>query len=174
VFGGSLGARHLNEALLALHDDLMASPDLDVVHSTGKDNYDAVRAAVGADDPRWQVVPYVEAMGDALAGCDAVISRAGSTSLMEIAVSGAPAFLVPFPHATDDHQTRNAQDWVDAGACLMMADGELDTPAFRERLLAFLADGPARREMGAKVATFAKPDAASRLASLVYEAAVSS
>lgn len=173
VFGGSLGAQHINEAVLACRDALMDIPNLYVVHSTGRQKYEEVLAEIGDGvGERWQVLPFIEQMGDALKASDAVISRAGSTSLMEIAVTGAAALLVPFPHATDDHQTKNASEWVEAGACSMIADSQLDTLEFRERLVEFVSDAPARAEMGKRVKAFAKPDAARELAKLVCDVAM--
>lgn len=171
VFGGSLGARHLNNAVVALKDDLLALPNLYVVQSTGDKNYDDVMAALGEKNPRWKVLRYIDEMGDTLAGADMVISRAGSTSLAEIAVIGVPALLVPFPYATDDHQTKNARDWQDANACAMYPDADLDSPDFEAVLKELLENADKRKAFARNVAAFGKPDAAEKLAELVIKTA---
>lgn len=148
IFGGSLGARHLNEGVVALKDQLLARDGLHIVHSTGKDLYDEVVAQLALTDEqaaRWQVRPYIDNMGEALAASDAVLSRAGASSIAEIAALAVPSMLVPYPFATADHQTTNARYLVDAGAAVMIADDDIDTPRFGQMLLE-LADKPQKRE----------------------------
>lgn len=173
VFGGSLGARHLNEAIVSMKDDLLAIPDLYIVQSTGEGNYDEVCELLGDTiGPRWQIRRYIDEMGDTLAACDAIISRAGATSLAEICALGLPSILVPFPHATDDHQTKNAADLQEAGACIMIADRDLELEESRRRIVDFLCDGDLRGKMAERTAAFGKPDATMLLADLICEKAV--
>ncbi|MGN0075651.1 MAG: undecaprenyldiphospho-muramoylpentapeptide beta-N-acetylglucosaminyltransferase [Parafannyhessea sp.] len=154
VFGGSLGARHLNQGVCALKDELLSRPDLYVVHSTGKADYDSVvkeLALTKEQQARWRVMPYIDKMGEALAAADLVLSRAGASSVAEIAALAVPSMLVPYPFATADHQTTNARYLVDAGAAVLLADDAIDTPAFREDLLG-LVDDSARRDAMRKAA----------------------
>ena len=119
VTGGSLGARHLNQAVAALKDELLAYGDLHIVQVTGPKELDAVREQLALSpeqQARWQLLGYTDHMGDAMAAADIVVSRAGATSLAEISARALPALLVPFPFATEDHQTMNAQACVEAGA----------------------------------------------------------
>ena len=119
VTGGSLGARHLNQAVAALKDELLAYGDLHIVQVTGPKELDAVREQLALSpeqQARWQLLGYTDHMGDAMAAADVVVSRAGATSLAEISARALPALLVPFPFATEDHQTMNAQACVEAGA----------------------------------------------------------
>ena len=98
VFGGSLGARHINEAVVALKDELLARPNLHIVHITGPKELDAVTEALAlADDEarRWHLLGYQDRMGETLAAADAIVSRAGATSLAEISALAIPALLVP-------------------------------------------------------------------------------
>lgn len=171
IMGGSLGARHLNEAIAACADDLMAIRDLYIVQSTGEKNYEEVLGLLGDRSPRWIVRPYIDDMGDMLAAADAAISRAGSTSLSEIAVCGLASILVPFPYATDDHQRKNAEDFEQVGASIVILDRELDDPSFKSRLVSFLGDRSRLERMGSAAATLAHPDAAGELAQLVREIA---
>lgn len=147
VFGGSLGAAHINEAVARLKAELLARPDLVVVHSTGADGFDQTVSALAlapAEQLRWRVMPYISNMGEALAAADLVLSRAGASSIAEIAAVGVPSVLVPYPHATADHQTVNARFLTDAGAAELVPDARMDGPEFAETLLG-LVDDPARR-----------------------------
>lgn len=175
VFGGSRGARHINTALLSQRDRLLSIPGLCVVQVAGQTEAASVRAALeaGGGDAhgRWRVLEYIEDMGSALAAADLVVARAGATSLAEITVLGRPAVLVPYPYASDDHQTRNASALQEAGAAEVIADAELDTPRFGDTLARLLADGEERATMAAASLKLARPDAASRVAELARSAA---
>lgn len=148
VFGGSLGARHLNQGVAALKSKLLSRKDLYVIHSTGKGEYDSVvqELALTPDEAaRWRVMPYIDRMGEALAAADLVLSRAGASSVAEIAALAVPSMLVPYPFATADHQTTNARYLVDAGAAVLLPDEKIDTSEFEDDLLD-LVDDPARRQ----------------------------
>lgn len=148
VFGGSLGARHLNQGVAALKSKLLSRRDLYVIHSTGKGEYDSVvqeLALTQEESARWRVMPYIDRMGEALAAADLVLSRAGASSVAEIAALAVPSVLVPYPFATADHQTTNARYLVDAGAAVLIPDEKIDTPEFEDDLLG-LVDDPARRQ----------------------------
>jgi len=148
VFGGSLGARHLNQGVAALKSKLLSRKDLCVIHSTGKGEYDSVvqELALTPDEAaRWRVMPYIDRMGEALAAADLVLSRAGASSVAEIAALAVPSMLVPYPFATADHQTTNARYLVDAGAAVLLPDEKIDAPEFEGDLLG-LIDDPARRQ----------------------------
>ncbi|MGO5267304.1 undecaprenyldiphospho-muramoylpentapeptide beta-N-acetylglucosaminyltransferase [Parafannyhessea umbonata] len=148
VFGGSLGARHLNQGVAALKSKLLSRKDLYVIHSTGKGEYDSVvnELALTQDEAaRWRVMPYIDRMGEALAAADLVLSRAGASSVAEIAALAVPSMLVPYPFATADHQTTNARYLVDAGAAVLLPDEKIDAPEFEDDLLG-LVDDPARRQ----------------------------
>lgn len=148
VFGGSLGARHLNQGVAALKSKLLSRRDLYVIHSTGKGEYDSVvqeLALTQEESARWRVMPYIDRMGEALAAADLVLSRAGASSVAEIAALAVPSVLVPYPFATADHQTTNARYLVDAGAAVLLPDEKIDTPEFEDDLLG-LVDDPARRQ----------------------------
>lgn len=148
VFGGSLGARHLNQGVAALKSKLLSRKDLYVIHSTGKGEYDSVvnELALTQDEAaRWRVMPYIDRMGEALAAADLVLSRAGASSVAEIAALAVPSMLVPYPFATADHQTTNARYLVDAGAAVLLPDEKIDAPEFEDDFLG-LVDDPARRQ----------------------------
>jgi len=175
VFGGSRGARHLNSAVVRLSDRLSSVPDLRVVLVAGPAEGPAVRAALGdrPDAARGvvSVVDYVDDMGSAIAAADLVVARSGATSIAELTALGAPCILIPYPFATDDHQTTNAAAMVAHGAAVLVSDAELDDERFGDELFALLGDPSRRATMSAASRTLGRPDAGSRVANLVREAA---
>lgn len=170
VFGGSLGARHVNERLASLKRELLAIEGLHVVHSTGKNGYDETLQALDLTDAeasRWRVMPYIDDMGDTLAAADLVVSRAGASSVAEIAALAVPSILVPYPLATADHQTTNARLLTDAGAAVKFSDDDIDGDAFRDELLGLLGDAPRRASMCEAARGLAQDKAAAMLADLL-------
>ncbi|MDO4436933.1 MAG: undecaprenyldiphospho-muramoylpentapeptide beta-N-acetylglucosaminyltransferase [Coriobacteriaceae bacterium] len=170
VFGGSLGAKHINERLASLKAELLDIDDLYIVQSTGKGGYDEACELLKLSESeakRWQIRAYIDNMGDVLAASDAVLSRAGASSVAEIAALAVPSILVPYPFATADHQTVNAHLLTDAGAATVCADADIDGDAFARDLLDLLSN-PARRErMHAAAKGLAQDHAAQHLADLL-------
>ncbi len=174
VFGGSLGARHLNDAVCDLRDRLLEIEGLHVIHSTGAEDFERVSERLALDEEqaaRWDVRAYIDDMGACLAAADLVLSRSGASSCAEIAACGVPSVLVPYPHATADHQTTNAHLLVDAGAAELFADDELDGEAFGSELLSLVRDEGRRDKMRACAESLAQGEAAARLADEVEMAA---
>ncbi len=172
VFGGSLGARHLNEAVVALKDEIMQLPNVYIVHITGPKEYDSVVESLNLTEEeakRWIVMGYQDKMAETMAAADAVVSRAGATSLAEISARRIPALLVPYPHATADHQTRNAEAYVDRGAAYIVDDENLDTNEFKLRFFSLIVEPEVRAAMREAAATFETENAAVKLADLVIE-----
>lgn len=174
AFGGSLGARHLNRALARLKGELLGRPDVYVLHATGaRDHDDAMEALAltGDEAVRWRVMPYIDDMGACLAAADAVLSRSGASSVAEIAARCVPCVLVPYPHATADHQTTNARFMVEAGGAVLVKDDLLDDEAFDRAVLALVDDPDRRGAMRAALEGLGQAQAASRLADAVERAA---
>ena len=175
VFGGSLGARHLNEAITRLRDELLSRSGIHVVHSTGAELYDEVVEGLSLSDEerrRWDVRPYISNMGEALAAADLVISRAGASSIAEIAALAVPSVLVPYPLATGDHQTTNARFLVNAGAAELVKDDELDEERFASLVLSLVDDEDRRSAMRSSAMSLAQDLAASNVADQVELASV--
>lgn len=174
VFGGSLGARTLNEGMARLKDRLLAVPGLYVVQSTGKGGYDEAAAALALtpeEAERWKLVSYIDDMGDVLAAADLVLSRAGASSIAEIAAVGVPSILVPYPFATADHQTTNARFLVDEKAAVLFKDDEVATDAFADALLGLISKPGQRAAMRACASRLAQSRAAAALADQVESVA---
>jgi UDP-N-acetylglucosamine--N-acetylmuramyl-(pentapeptide) pyrophosphoryl-undecaprenol N-acetylglucosamine transferase len=107
-----------------------------------------------------RVVPFIRDMSEPYAWCDLVLCRAGATSLAELAAVGCPALLIPFPHATDDHQTHNAASLVDAGGAIVVAERELSPERLVAEVAALLGDRERLASMRARMLAAAKPSAA--------------
>jgi len=165
VFGGSAGAHRLNEATVAaLRLRGARTPAFDVVHQTGTADLDAVRAAYASAGIAARVAPFLDDMGAAYAAADVVVGRAGAMTCSELGVVGRPAILVPYPYAADDHQRRNAETLVAAGAAELIPDRDLDGRRLAAALDALAADAPRRARMAAAARAFGRPDAAERVA----------
>jgi len=165
IFGGSAGARRINQATLEALRLLGASARrLAITHQTGVADADETRAGYAALGLAGRVEPFIADMGGAYAAADVVVARAGAMTCAELTAVGLPAVLVPYPYAADDHQRRNAEVLVRAGAAEMILDRELSG----ERLAAALqtlTDDPARRAaMAARARALGRPDAADRVA----------
>lgn len=171
VFGGSRGARHINTVIARSKDALLAVANVHVVHVAGPAEHDAVTELLGAADQRYHVVDYINDMGSALAASDLVVARAGATSIAEITALGRPSVLVPYPYATDDHQTGNARGVQESGGAIVFADADIDDPAFIKTVTNLLADSSARATMAAAAARLGHADAADRVSVLIRIAA---
>jgi UDP-N-acetylglucosamine--N-acetylmuramyl-(pentapeptide) pyrophosphoryl-undecaprenol N-acetylglucosamine transferase len=162
VFGGSLGARRLNDAALDAFG--RAAPGA-VLHAAGRRDHDDLRRRLdelGA--PRhYHLHPYIEPFADALAAADLAVARAGG-GVQELLVARLPSVLVPYPHATADHQTKNARWAEQAGAAVVVPDAELDGPRLAREVAALLGAPQRMAAMANAAAAVAKPDAAERIA----------
>ncbi|WP_367270423.1 glycosyltransferase [uncultured Olegusella sp.] len=170
VFGGSLGARHLNHRIVELKKQLLTQDKLYIIHSTGAKDFDETLAALdltAEEKARWQLLPYIEDMGGALAAADLVVSRAGASSIAEIAALAVPSVLVPYPFATENHQETNAHLLVDAGAARMYTDEAIDEQSFADELIGLLADADARASMRSAAQGLGGATAAAALADQV-------
>ena len=165
VFGGSAGAHRLNQAMLDALGHLGPTlAALDLTHQTGAADLGTVCAAYAARGLAARVEPFIGDMGAAYAGADLVVARAGATTCAELTAVGLPAILVPYPYAADDHQRRNAEVLVRAGAAEMILDAELDGQRLAAALRALLEDAGRRASMAAAARLLGRPDAAERVA----------
>lgn len=124
--GGSRGALSVNRAVLELAREwLPQKPEVKFIHISGERDHKMIKAELSEPPPNYELLPYLHEMKEAFDVADLIISRAGATILSEIAVCGKPAILVPFPHATDNHQEKNARVLEEAGAACLVADSEL-------------------------------------------------
>jgi undecaprenyldiphospho-muramoylpentapeptide beta-N-acetylglucosaminyltransferase len=176
VFGGSLGARRVNHAALELYDRWRDRDDVSVHHVTGARDHDECAARLdglrhAGDALEYELVPYEAHMHEVYARTAIAVCRAGAITVAELAVAGVPAVLVPLPGAPGDHQTRNAAALVDAGAAVLVPDGQCDGARLDAELTPLLVDPGHLDAMAAAARSLARPDAAGRLADLVEEVA---
>jgi UDP-N-acetylglucosamine--N-acetylmuramyl-(pentapeptide) pyrophosphoryl-undecaprenol N-acetylglucosamine transferase len=154
VFGGSQGAKRLNEAAL----EAFGSSGPAVLHLAGERDYPLLADRVTRPD--YRLLPFTDDFGAALAAADLVVARAGG-SVWEVAAAGKPALLVPYPHATADHQTENARYFERAGGAVVVPEPELD---LRRQADELLSDPERLRKMGEAMKALARPGAADDIA----------
>jgi UDP-N-acetylglucosamine--N-acetylmuramyl-(pentapeptide) pyrophosphoryl-undecaprenol N-acetylglucosamine transferase len=162
VAGGSQGAVALNKLI---REAAPAWFDLGayVVHLTGKNDPEAD----SLQHPQYISLPFVDNMAGLLQRANLAISRAGAGAITELAFTGTPAVLIPYPFAAEDHQTYNAQEYKDAGAGVVYQQAELTVETLREQVSQWLRSPELLQDMAAKAKALAVNDSAERLAKLV-------
>jgi UDP-N-acetylglucosamine--N-acetylmuramyl-(pentapeptide) pyrophosphoryl-undecaprenol N-acetylglucosamine transferase len=155
VYGGSQGARTLNELVV----EAFATDGPLVLHLAGERDFEALRDRVRRDG--YRLLPYTHEFGAALAAADLALARAGG-SVYELAAAGTPAVLVPYPHATADHQTKNARHFEQAGAAVVVP--EIQVRGVPALVTSLLADPPRLERMAAAMRRVARPNAADEIA----------
>jgi UDP-N-acetylglucosamine--N-acetylmuramyl-(pentapeptide) pyrophosphoryl-undecaprenol N-acetylglucosamine transferase len=173
VFGGSQGARTLNQAIIASYPR-WGDTDVQILHAAGRGLYDEaaraweeVRAA--ADGPKVRLLDFIDDMGDAYAAADVVVCRSGATSIAELTALGIPSVLVPYPHATGDHQRLNAEALHNTGGAVSVPNEELDADRLLAEVRPLLTDPERHARVVAAARAFGRPDAATNVARLVLE-----
>ncbi len=162
VFGGSQGARSINEAAL----EAFAGARFRVLHAAGEGNI----GELAAPGPNYDLRGYIDNFGEALIASDLVVARSGG-SIFEIAAHGRPAILIPYPYATADHQSTNARFMEQAGAAVVIPDAELSGPRLAQEVGRLLADRSTLAAMSRASEALARPDAARDIAREVLAAA---
>ena len=178
VFGGSLGARRINQALVRAVEDWAGGPVV-VEHVVGPRGWvqglagevaagDAhERTVAAAPGVEYRAVKYETDMPTVLRAADLVVCRAGATSVAELSALGVPSILVPLPGAPGDHQTANARYLEDAGGALLVPDPELDGDRLGVEMAALLADAGRLAAMASGARSVGRPDAADRVVALI-------
>jgi UDP-N-acetylglucosamine--N-acetylmuramyl-(pentapeptide) pyrophosphoryl-undecaprenol N-acetylglucosamine transferase len=172
ITGGSLGALHVDRTVAAAIPLLAGRADLQLLVLTGA-AHEAV-VADAASRPMNLLVrtrPFLDRMELALAAADLAVARAGANTIHELAVCGVPAILVPYPHATGEHQDANAREVHRAGAAEIYLDRELTPEGLARRILTLVGDPARRAAMADRATAWSKPDADERVADLVLEVA---
>lgn len=165
VFGGSRGARAINDAMVACLPELLrwTNPP-HIVHQTGEEDCSWVQKAYeAAGYASAEIVPFIDDMAAAYERSSLVICRAGATSLAELTVCGRPAILIPYPHATADHQSANARALERAGAAVVLPQKDLSGFRLATELRILLADRGHLQLMAQRGRSIARPDAADKI-----------
>jgi UDP-N-acetylglucosamine--N-acetylmuramyl-(pentapeptide) pyrophosphoryl-undecaprenol N-acetylglucosamine transferase len=175
VFGGSQGARVFNEVMPKIAGSLLkAFPALEIVHQAGgrhgvstKEAYERAGLLGERFGGRVRVQPYLDEMVEEVAAADLILCRSGASSVAELAAAARAAVLVPFPQAADDHQRKNADVFVAAGAAEMIVEAELGEAQLLGVLRSLLGDDARRAEMGRRARTLAHPNAIREIGAMV-------
>jgi UDP-N-acetylglucosamine--N-acetylmuramyl-(pentapeptide) pyrophosphoryl-undecaprenol N-acetylglucosamine transferase len=172
VFGGSQGAHAINMAMVEAAARLAAAaPRLAITHQTGERDVEMVRVGYERAGLEARVEPFLFAMDREMKSADLVVCRAGATTLAELTAAGRPSILIPLPTATDDHQRKNAEALVAAGAARMIEQRDLTGEHLASAIVTLAADAQARREMSSRARAMARPDAAKVIVDKVLELA---
>lgn len=164
IFGGSRGARRINEvAVETFCGQDVAGKDLKVIHQTGDDDYGWVVKSYEEAGVDAEVYPFISDMASAYMRADIVICRAGATTISELLAAGKPSILIPYPFAADDHQRLNAEAVAREGAARMVPDGELDSNRLSEEVGKLFNRRALLEDMGKKAEKLSKSDAAGRI-----------
>jgi len=160
VFGGSQGARAINDAMIAALPQWAAMRgEVVIVHQTGEADHVRVRAAYQAAGVQAEVVPFLFEMPKTLRSADLVVSRAGAMTLAELTVCGKPAILIPLPHAIYQHQAHNARVLADAGGAVVLPQQELTGGRLAQEVSGLLRNPGRLRAMAERSRGMGRPDA---------------
>lgn len=163
VCGGSQGARQINQALEEGLES-WAEHGIQVIWAAGKAEYEAIRERIEGRAGHVRLFPFLEDMVSACVAADLVVGRAGASTTSELAVLGKPCLLVPYPHATDNHQAQNAAAFEEAGAGRVLEDILCTGDELLNEVLDMLEDPDALARMGDRARSLARPDAADAIA----------
>lgn len=164
VFGGSRGARRINEATLEAMARLKGGLDAQFILQTGKEDFAWAKERAEREQLPVTVVPYLTHIHEAYAAADLVVCRAGAMTLAEIAACGVPAILVPYPFAAYNHQVTNAQNLSERGGAVIILDTDLTGERLGTEIQRLVKDRPTLIKMSSNARRFARPDAAERIA----------
>ena len=168
IFGGSLGARTINEAVLANADAFIAMKDVNIIWQVGKIYYDEYKNCMLSDRMGIKIIPFIEDMDMAYSAADVVVCRAGALTISELAILGKAAVLIPSPNVAEDHQTVNAMSLVNKGAAVLVKDTEAKEKLITE-IQSLLSDEVRKSGLESNISYFAKPQAAKQIAAEILK-----
>ncbi|MDD5760680.1 MAG: UDP-N-acetylglucosamine--N-acetylmuramyl-(pentapeptide) pyrophosphoryl-undecaprenol N-acetylglucosamine transferase [Candidatus Pacebacteria bacterium] len=180
IIGGSQGSSHINDLILDILPKVIDK--IELIHQTGKENYKKVQREadivfqeiIGSKENQkyYHLTPFFEeieapsisSLRDVYLVSDLIIARAGSGLIFEIAASGKPSILIPLPWASRDHQKKNAYEYAESGAAIIVEEANLKTNIFSDLVLQTIFDEQKRKTMSQAALKFAKPQAAQDIA----------
>ncbi|MFC7392462.1 undecaprenyldiphospho-muramoylpentapeptide beta-N-acetylglucosaminyltransferase [Scopulibacillus cellulosilyticus] len=168
IFGGSRGARPINDAVIGMLKDL-ANIDYQVLYITGDVHYNTVMEKIKqAGNPQNVIIkPFIHNMPDLLAGADLVVSRAGATTIAELTALGIPSILIPSPYVTNNHQEKNAEALAKNGASIIIKENDLNGHKLLKEIDSILGDEKTWKKMHEASVSQGIPDAAARVRTLM-------
>jgi UDP-N-acetylglucosamine--N-acetylmuramyl-(pentapeptide) pyrophosphoryl-undecaprenol N-acetylglucosamine transferase len=168
VFGGSQGARAINQAMIESLPGLLAKiPGIHIIHQTGQRDYDQVLAAYQQSGISGEVHKFIDDMPGTFARADLLVCRSGASTVGEITAAGKPAIFVPFPAAADDHQNVNARALERVGAAIVVEESNLGAAYLVETIAALISDPSRLQSMSAAARSLAHPKAVEEIAEMV-------
>jgi len=188
IIGGSQGSQHINTLVLDILPKII--PQVQVIHQTGKDNFDSVEKEAdivfqeiikNESDKQYyhpcaffeeRDTPKLDSLRDVLLVSDLVIARAGSGLIFEIALNGKPSILIPLPWASRGHQFKNAYEYAYSGAAVVVEEGNLKTDIFSNLVLRLINDENKKKTMSEAAQKFAQPKAAEQIAQYLLQEAL--
>ncbi len=172
VFGGSQGARAINQAMIESLAGLRTKiPGIHIIHQTGQRDYDHVLAAYQRSGISGEVHKFIDDMPDTFSRADLLVCRSGASTVGEITAAGKPAIFVPFPAAADDHQNVNARALERVGAAVVVEESNLGAAYLVDTIAALIGDSGRLQSMSAAARTLAHPKAVEEIAEMVVRLA---
>ena len=168
IFGGSLGARRINESVKGAFDMIKRHSEINYIWQVGKMYFDEYSCGVVAALPNITVLPFIERMDYAYAAADAVVCRAGALTISEIALINKPAVLRPSPHVAEDHQTKNAMALVNNDAALMVPNAEAKEKMI-PTILELLSDEKLQQYLVCNLKKMGRPNATSEIVEEIFK-----
>lgn len=167
IFGGSLGARSLNEAMRTNLDSIIGeNSDIQIIWQAGSLYYNDYARPDIVKNKAVRILPFIDRMDKAYEVADLVVCRAGALAISELSICGKPAILVPSPNVAEDHQTKNAMNLVERNAALMIKDSEVSAK-LGEIIVKTINDDVLMKTLSENIKKLARPDAASIIADIV-------
>lgn len=172
IFGGSLGAGKINEAVIKIIPKLVKDKKVSVLFSTGERNYESVMNSLKnvelSEDIK--IVPYINNMHTVMAAADLVVARSGAITVSEIAVLSKASILIPSPNVVRNHQEQNAREFEQRGAAALILESELSDTVLYDKIIELCKDKEQLLKMGKNARSLAKPDALEKLYKTVLKA----
>ena len=168
IFGGSLGARTINEAVLANADALLGMKDVNIIWQVGKIYFEEYKNCRLSGQKDINIIPFIEDMDMAYSAADIVVCRAGALTISELAILGKAAILIPSPNVAEDHQTVNAMSLVNKGAAVLIRDVEAKEKLVTE-IESLLRDEVRKSGLESNIKYFARPEAAKQIAAEILK-----
>lgn len=174
LFSGSRGAAKINEAIAEATPELVKK-EYQVLVVTGETYFEEMNARIGQETlnktDTFKMVPYISNLPQVFKDVSLAVSRSGATTLSEVTALGLPTILIPSPNVTEDHQTKNAMSLVNKGAAAIIPENELTAKRLIRDIDALMENAAQRQKMAVAAKHAGVPDAADRLADLLYETA---
>lgn len=172
ILGGSQGARAINDMIVEVFTaGEMDLSLIDIIHQTGVADEARIQKAYEENQVNASVSAFFDDMAAVYGRADFVVSRAGATTLAELAVLGKPAILIPYPHAADNHQQKNGMSFVEQGGAILFSQDEVTADTLREEIKSLLARPQVLQSMSRNMKELGIPDAADRIVDLCLEMA---